>query len=249
MRRNPKKRDVGVILAGGGSGSRFGKRGDKLFVPLAGKPLLAYSLDVFSKIPEVCQIVLVVPKARLAKTSQYVKRQRVVTKQEVRVIAGGATRQDSVWEGFMALSPTLSAVLVHDVARPLFTPFLVKKLLRVLPQSHAVIPGVPVVDTMKATRLSRRSMRRTVRVVEETFLRDRLVAVQTPQAFSWGVLLAAFLHAKQQGIIGTDEASLVEQMGGTVEVIPGEPGNLKVTTPEDMPLATWRVQRRSGRKR
>jgi 2-C-methyl-D-erythritol 4-phosphate cytidylyltransferase len=142
-------------------------------------------------------------------------------------VPGGTRRRDSVAAGLAALDD-VDWVFVHDAARPLATVRLVDSLLEAMASGHAdgVIPVVPVVDTLK---------RVDQETVVETVDRSHLVAVQTPQLFSADVLRAAHLVDADEGV--TDDAGLVERLGGTVKTVVGDPGNIKITHPSDLDLA------------
>ncbi len=145
----------------------------------------------------------------------------------VTVVAGGETRQRSVEAGLAALGESVGTVLVHDGARPMVTSALVSEMISTLEASGAdgVVIGCSAVDTMKVVRDE---------LVVETLDRESLWAVQTPQVFTASSLRAAHRSARESGFEGTDDASLVERIGGTVRVKTGPRDNVKVTFPEDL---------------
>jgi len=155
------------------------------------------------------------------------------------VVSGGATRADSVRCGLAAVPSEAAIIVVHDAARPLASPALFEAVLAAVTEGGAdgVVPGVPVRDTIKVVDESGR--------VTDTLDRDRLVAVQTPQAFNAAALRRAHAEAAPDAATpaaampaaATDDAMLVEALGGTVLVVPGEPGNLKITDPDDLMAA------------
>jgi 2-C-methyl-D-erythritol 4-phosphate cytidylyltransferase len=210
----------GIVVAGG-SGSRFG--GPKQLDHLAGRRLVDWALDAL--LP-VCEGVVVVLEGGLVAGAS-VKADAVV--------AGGETRAASVRAGLAAVPADVDAVLVHDAVRPLATPELSARVLAaVAGGADGAVPGVPVVDTLKRVQGDR---------VETTVDRAELVAVQTPQAFRADVLRRA--HAGEGD--ATDDAALVEAVGGTVVVVAGERDNLKVTWPEDLAVAEALLAARDGR--
>ena len=142
------------------------------------------------------------------------------------VVAGGATRTDTVRAAFMALPKETELVAVHDGARPLATPEMMGRVIRCAQRTGACIPAMPVRDTIKQVRGD---------CVEATPDRKLLQAAQTPQVFCKELLGAALM---QEGTF-TDDASAVEALGMTVRVVPGEYDNLKITTQEDMALARF----------
>ena len=197
-----------AIVVAAGQGERFG--GLKQYEPLAGRRVLDWSLAAASA---ACDgIVLVVPSDRAS----------VVEGLADAVVAGGATRSASVRAGLAAVPGDAEIVVVHDAARPAATDALFRVVTgAVVAGADGAVPGLPVVDTVK---------RVVGDVVAETLDRAELVTVQTPQAFR----AAALRAAHKAGSDATDDAALVEAAGGRVVVVPGDPRNRKVTTPDDL---------------
>ncbi|HXX91670.1 MAG TPA: 2-C-methyl-D-erythritol 4-phosphate cytidylyltransferase [Acidimicrobiales bacterium] len=200
-----------VVVAGGG-GNRFG--GPKQFAELHGRTLLQWSIDAAATVAE--GVVVVVP-------AEGIEACRAGAPAVVRaVVAGGPTRAASVRAGLAAVPDDAEIVVVHDAARPLASPALFRRVVdAVVAGAAGAVPGLPVADTLKEVRDD---------VVVGTTPRDGLVAVQTPQAFRADVLR----EAHGAGDDATDDAALVEARGATVRVVPGDPHNVKVTTPEDL---------------
>ncbi len=216
-----------VILVAAGAGVRSGLTGGKQLAPLAGRPLFLWAAAAFQESPEVDGIVVVAASKKIVEFRRALSEDGV-TKLE-NVVAGGARRQDSVAAGLKALPPEAETVLVHDGARPLVTAALVGQVLAALPGYDGVVPAVPVTDTIKEADQDR--------VVVRTADRSRLWAVQTPQAFVRKVLEEAIASAERDGFEGTDDASLVERMGGRVRIVDGPPDNFKVTHLHDVAMA------------
>jgi 2-C-methyl-D-erythritol 4-phosphate cytidylyltransferase len=203
---------VWTIIVAGGSGSRFGGGVPKQYLRLGGARVLDHSLAAARTVSD--GVVLVVGESF---------RDRPEPRADV-VVTGGATRSASVRAGLAAVPDdgTVEVILVHDGARPLASPDLFARVVAaVRAGADGVVPAVPVTDTIK---------RVADHVVVETPGRDTLVAVQTPQGFRAAALRAA--HAA--GGDATDDAALVEAIGGRVVVVPGEATNRKVTTPHDL---------------
>jgi 2-C-methyl-D-erythritol 4-phosphate cytidylyltransferase len=220
----PALRDVWAIVVGGGSGERMGADRPKAFVRFRGRTLLASSLAVLDDHPGIAGIVCVVPAGWEDRASLVVD--DLLADKVSSAVAGGATRALSVAAGLAALPDGAAFVLVHDAARPLVTPGVVDRVLGALAAGEpAVIPGVPVVDTVK---------RVVDGAVVETLERAALVAVQTPQGFRRDVLTAA-LAGDHEG--ATDCASLAERAGHRVAVVEGDEVNRKITTPADLAWA------------
>lgn len=210
---------IGVVIVGGGQGARLKSAIPKAFIQLGSKPLYQYSLEVFQAHSKMEEIVLVVPPDFVSECA--------VTK-KIKVVAGGQSRQDSVWNGLEALSRNIDAVLVHDAARPFLTTPIIDRLVARLKEGHNAIAAIPVSDTLKAAEGNQ---------IIKTVDRQGLWRAQTPQAFKRTDLRAAFVRAKKEGWMGTDEASLVERLGKTVHLVWGDPRNIKITTAEDLQQA------------
>lgn len=213
---------VGVIIVAAGAGKRMAGT-DKIFMPLAGKPLLAHTLDAFQSCAAVDDIVLVLPKDRLNEGKQLVEDHGISKVKDV--CPGGARRQDSVKAGLEQLSGC-DWVMIHDGARPCVSQRVIEDALQAACYSGAAIPAVPISDTVKVVSEDL--------FVDNTPLRERLWLVQTPQVFRFDIINEA--HSKEQGDV-TDDASLVENLGYKVRVFPGSRANIKVTTPDDIPIA------------
>jgi 2-C-methyl-D-erythritol 4-phosphate cytidylyltransferase len=201
---------VWAVIVAAGWGERFG--GPKQFSELGGARLVDHAVATASAVCDA--VVLVVPDAADWQGA------------EVTALAtGGASRADSVRAGLAAVPATAEVVVVHDAARPLASAELFRSVIAaVRAGADGAVPGLAVADTLKRVDDVR---------VTATVDRVGLVAVQTPQAFSAGILRAA--HAS--GAEATDDAALVEAVGGDVVVVPGDPRNLKVTGPADLMLA------------
>ncbi len=214
-------RGVGVVVVAAGSGSRLGSAVPKAFVVLAGRPLLAHALDAVAALDGVTSVAVVVPAALVDPAGP--RWAGVSLPPGARVVAGGAERTASVAAGLTALDPGCDVVLVHDAARCL-TPVAVfeRVVAAVRAGADGVVPGVPVVDTVKVVDAAG--------LVTATPERASLRAVQTPQGFRREVLLAA--HAS--GLSATDDAALVEALGHRVLVVEGDVRAHKVTTTDDL---------------
>ena len=218
---------MGVILAAGGRGRRFGRGLPKQFVLLGGKSALERSLEKFSRLAVVREIVVVVPKEHLQRAGRIVHRAGV--RKVSAIVHGGVERQASVANGLEALSHRCRIVLVHDAARPLVSTAVVQRVIAGVRRYGAAVTAVRVSDTIK---LEGRKGFST-----ETLRRDLLWAAQTPQGFRRALLERAHAMARQEKALGTDEASLVERLGVPVRIVEGSAKNLKITTREDLSLA------------
>ena len=199
---------------------------DKLFAPLAGRPLLAHSLDAFQRCPAVERVVLVLSE-RNRRQGEALVEGGAFSKVEA-VCLGGGRRQDSVRAGLSALEGLAPHdwVVVHDGARPLVTPALIEAGLAAACETGAAACAVPVQDTVKEVDEGG--------LVRKTLDRERLWLVQTPQVFRYDMLRDAHRRGRAYA---TDDASLVEALGQRVRLYVGSRRNLKVTTPQDLALA------------
>jgi 2-C-methyl-D-erythritol 4-phosphate cytidylyltransferase len=212
------------VVAAAGSGERLGTDRPKAFAALGGRPLLAESLERLEASPWVGTIVVVAPPGW--EEPVILLAEELGCGKVTASVPGGATRAESVRAGLGEVPADAAVVLVHDAARPLLPEDVIERVLAPLSEGwDGVVPALPVADTVKRVEGD---------AVVETLPRERLVAVQTPQAFVADVLKAAAAGE------GTDCASLVEANGGRVKVVPGDRRLLKVTEPDDLALVeTW----------
>ncbi len=223
---------MALVLAGG-TGSRMGQ--PKQFLDLLGHPALSYTLRAFEETPEVARIYVVGDRERV---------EGLVREYGISKYAGctlpGESRSLSTRNGIALLEEDpLSVVLVHDGARCLLTPDLIRRVVKTIRVSGAdgLVPALPVSDTIKAAEDG---------VVMETLDRTRLHAVQTPQAFRLGPFRDLHAGPDEQLRAATDDASLVEGAGGRVLLVEGERTNIKLTTPDDLVFAEAILTARSG---
>ncbi|MGY4707541.1 2-C-methyl-D-erythritol 4-phosphate cytidylyltransferase [Candidatus Bipolaricaulota sp. J31] len=215
-------RASGVILAAG-RGERLGATINKALVELVGKPLLRWSAEAFLVSGAVTEIVVVARPGEEAAVERTLDGLGLPWK----VVPGGERRQDSSLAGIRAA--TEEYVLIHDAARPLVKPDLIRRVLEAAVRHGAAVPVIPVRDTLRyaADGLLR----------AEGPERTGLCAIQTPQGFGRELILAALEDASQRGLVLTDDAGAVLVQGGRVAAVPGDIGNLKITYPEDLELA------------
>lgn len=221
--------DVAVLVPAGGIGARLGSQTPKQFLALGREPILAATLRHFRRHPRVGAVVVAAPAAHLGRA------QRVLARGGGRltVVAGGATRQESVWLALQAAPQSARVILVHDAVRPFLTRALIDALIAAAEADGAAICALPVADTVKRVRDG---------LVQSTLDREGLWTVQTPQAFRAEVLREAHDKARRDGFVGTDEAMLVERLGHPVRVVPGLAENVKITTLDDLRRARRRVR-------
>jgi 2-C-methyl-D-erythritol 4-phosphate cytidylyltransferase len=212
---------VTAIIIAAGEGRRFGLA--KQFALLKEKTVLDWCLERFEKHDAVDDIILVL--GQVSENQEYCQRYKKVAS----VVRGGERRQDSVYSGLCCVDDLKTPiVLVHDGVRPLVGEDLIGRVVEATGKKGAVIPVLPVEDTIKRVEGER---------VIQTEDRRLLFRSQTPQGFSCSLLKEAFFRAREEGFYGTDEASLVERMGHEVFVIQGDPKNIKITTQDDLRVA------------
>ncbi len=216
---------VAAVVPAAGRGERLGPGGPKALRTLGGVPMLVHAVRSLSQARSVDLVVVAAPPDGVREVRSLLDSQEIAA--DVHVVAGGEVRQESVRRALTALPPAVDIVLVHDAARPLAPGGLADAVVSaVRAGADAVVPGLPVVDTVK--RVDGAEM------VVETLDRSMLRAVQTPQGFRRDVLARAH---DQQGRDVTDDAGLVESLGVPVRVISGHPEAFKVTRPFDLVLA------------
>lgn len=232
---------VAAIVAAGGTGSRFGAVGGKQLARLAGRAIVEHTLRAVASARSV-DVIVVVCDSRSLRDLEELVASGIGSDTPVRVVPGGATRRESVAAGLSAVPDVAEVVLVHDGARPLVTSALIERVLREFDSADTdgLVVGHPSVDTIKVV---------SDRVVTETPDRSALWAVQTPQVFSAKVLREAHRVAGRDDFEGTDDASLVERIGGRVHVFEGPRDNIKITTVEDIVCAEAVLAARDGEGR
>ena len=229
MNEGKRNSRAGAIIAAAGASQRM-HGVDKVLAPLAGKPLLAWTVEAFQLCNAIQHIVIVVNKQNLHRVKEMAAEQH--WDKVTDVCLGGARRQDSVAKGLEKLSGC-DWVVIHDGARPCVTPQLIELGLAEARKTGSAIAAVPVTDTIKVVDSDR--------IVTDTPQRSNLWAVQTPQIFRLDIIQAAYTKIQEDA---TDDASLVEKMGFTVKVFMGAYENIKVTNPQDLATAEWILERR-----
>ena len=220
-------RTLAIVLAGG-AGKRMGAATNKQFLLLDNRPILVHSLQVFEDCRPVDGVYLVVNKRDLPLIQEEVLEAYKFNK-IVKLVIGGRLRQDSVRNGLEAIDEPCDVVVVHDAARPFVSPAFVEKTISLMEMFDAIIPALPVKDTIKA--ISKEGF------VSKTLERDSLWHVQTPQTFKYDLIIRAYREGVAKKLLGYDDASFVESLGKRVKVIEGSPYNIKITTPEDLIIA------------
>ncbi|MDR3357918.1 MAG: 2-C-methyl-D-erythritol 4-phosphate cytidylyltransferase [Desulfovibrio sp.] len=221
-----------ALIMAAGSGSRLaasigGARKQSLL--WRGMPLYWHSVLAMSRSAVVGGLVFVFPEEFFPEEEKRLRELRRTSDPGLPwvITTGGGRRQDSVRRGLAALPPHTRRTLVHDAARPFVSPGLIRRVCAALVHEDAVIPALPVTDTLKRIENNR---------VSATLPRENLIAAQTPQGFTADLLARAHERARERCLAATDDAALMEDAGHSVRVIAGEPKNVKITNPDDLAL-------------
>ena len=227
---------ISAVIVAGGEGRRMG--GPKQFIEIAGKPMVLRALLAFDSCGAIDEMILVVPKDEISRAKELIKKFSV--KKVSAVVAGGQSRQASVYNGLKAVSEDSDYVLIHDGARPLIAGRSINDLITSLKGNDACILAVPVTDTIKEVKDGRE--------ISRTLDREVLWSAQTPQGFKTSLIKEAHERAKKNGYSVTDDSLLLERLGHKVKVVWGSYENIKVTTPFDVKLAECVIERRRKEK-
>ena len=223
---------VTAIIAAAGEGRRLGARVPKQLLDVGGRTILERSISAFVGHDRVDEVIVVLPPAMIAAPPLWLKPGPTSTPAAaVRIVPGGARRQDSVANAFDSVAADSDVVLVHDAARPFVSADLISRAIDAAAQHGAAIVALPVRDTVK-----RVESRGASRVVAGTLPRETIYLAQTPQAFRREVLREAVALGRS-GLEATDEAMLAERAGHAVHVVDGDPANVKITTADDLEVA------------
>ena len=227
---------VSVIIAAAGSGRRLGSPTPKQMLDIGGGTILQHSLRAFHAHPLVSEVVVVLPKDRSADGAALLADGMArCDGPPVHAVPGGDRRQDSVAAAFDRVSADAEVVLIHDAARPFVGADLIERTIEAAKAHGAAIAAVRARDTVK-----RVAFESGAPVIVETIPRDGVYLAQTPQGFRRDVLAAA-VAVGRSGVEATDEAALAERAGYRVHVVDGDPGNVKITTEEDLDAARRRM--------
>lgn len=214
---------TGVVLLAAGASRRFGNSRPKQFQSLDGEPLFIRPLRVFARLSSIKEIALVVRHGQLAWIEHWISRSKI--KKPVVVVEGGPFRGDSVRRGYLALSTRIRIILIHDVARALVTPEVIRRV-EIAARSHgAALAAWPLPDTLKLAS--------SHNTVKKTIPRQYLWLAQTPQGFRRDVAENCLLRPDR---LATDDAQLAEKRGYKVALVHGSPVNFKVTVPQDLKI-------------
>jgi len=215
-----------AIIPAAGLGVRMGGGTPKQFLSLEGIPIFIHTLRKFAASEAIDDVILALRSEDMERVRADVDREHF--SQCVQLVAGGATRQETVARALAEAPPGTEIVVVHDAVRPFIELAMIQRVVEAARKGGAAILGIPSVDTVKQIERL---------IILGTLPRERIVLAQTPQAFRYALLREAFDRASADGFNGTDESSLVERLGYNVTVLMGSDRNIKITKPSDLPLA------------
>lgn len=219
---------VSAIIVAAGRGIRMKGPTRKQYLELSGQPVLSYSLIIFDACTLIEEIFLVVPKKDIDDCQNEII-SMLDLKKRVHLIPGGVHRQDSVYNGLLSLEKKSDIVVIHDGVRPFIRSEDLTACILCAKNVGACVLGMPASDTLKQVDESQ--------LIEKTLDRKKIWLTQTPQAFKYDLILKAHEAARRDGVIATDDASLVERLGKKVKIIKGNKYNIKITVREDLAVA------------
>ena len=217
---------IAAIIVAAGQGTRMGVNVDKLWLEVAGRPVIAHTWQKFNDAAEIDEIILVVRDGMQPHFTQLAEKFHFQKK--FRLVIGGAERQDSVWNGLAAVSPQTEIVAIQDAARPCTTAELIAATIRAARETGAAVAAQPVTDTLKETADGK--------IISRTVDRAKVWAVQTPQTFRVEVIRRALAAAREKNLTLTDDTAACELIGQPVQLVKSQTPNPKVTVPADLPF-------------
>ena len=225
-----------AILVAAGQGTRMGPGVDKLFLEVAGRPVVAHTWERFDRAACIDEIVLVVRDGMQAAFEELGRKSGF--RKPARFLIGGKERQDSVWNGLQAIRPEAELVAIQDAARPCTPLSVIEATLAAAREMGAAVAAQRITDTVKESDEGNQ----VVRTVD----RSRLWAVQTPQAFRVAVIRSALAEVRRRGLLVTDDTAACELIGQPVRLVETHAPNPKVTVPADLPYVEWVLRQLAG---
>lgn len=234
-----EKMKTAAIISAGGRGLRLPGKVKKQFRELKGKPLLIRSMEPFINSESISDVIVALPADDIDYFTQIARNQFPATDRKMQFCAGGALRQDSVFNALKLCSPDTRLVIIHDGVRPFVCNNLLQELLEMTAEYGATIPGAPVKHTVKTIKDD---------IVDHTIRRDILLQVYTPQVFHYEILMKCYHRAMTEEYYSTDDAALLEHYGYSVRFINDSSFNLKVTDELDWFMAEQYLQYQENKK-
>lgn len=235
--KNSDKMYVSAVVVAAGRGTRMNRDINKQYIEILGKPMLARTLEVFENCSAINELIVV------SNTDEIIYcKQNIIDRYEFNkvkaIVAGGVTRQQSVYNGLREVSPDTAIVAIHDGARPFADDECIIASIEAAAEYGASGVAVPVKDTIKVVD--------SEGFVVDTPNRSNLWAIQTPQTFKYPLVMEAHRKALENNFSATDDAMLVERMGVKLKIVQGSYINIKITTPEDIAMAEAILESRFG---
>ncbi len=224
---------VSIIIVAAGKGTRMGANVDKLWLEVAGRPVVAHTWQQFNDAAGVDEIILVVRDGMQSHFHELAAQFHF--QKPFKLVVGGAERQDSVWSGLEAVSPKTEIVAIQDAARPCTSAELIAATIAAARETGAAVAAQPVTDTIKETADGK--------VISRTVDRSKLWSVQTPQTFRIEVIRKAILTAREKNLTLTDDTAACELIGQPVRLVRSIAPNPKVTVPGDLPFVESLLRR------
>lgn len=240
---------IAAIIPAAGQGTRLGGHTKKQFQLLGGKPLLLRTVERILLADEIRWVIIALPESHVESTKEILQ-EAIPAHVDLILTPGGKTRQISVSRALDQLPNEARIVTVHDAARPFLDPAWISQSAQLCNDFDGAIVAIPSQDTLKEVGSIRdnRSPDAVGKVIR-TVSRDIVWQAQTPQTFKTNMLRIAMANAVEKGISGTDEAFLVEEIGGVLAIVKGSPSNYKITTRNDWDYAEWRLEHDPDRHR
>lgn len=223
---------VSAIIVAAGKGTRMGPNVDKLFLELAGRPVVFHTWQRFDRTQCIDEIILVIRDGMQPAFEELAK--ALCPQKPYRLVAGGKERQDSVWNGLQAVSGRTEIVAIQDGARPCTSGTLIEATIAAARTTGAAVAAQSITDTIKESGDGK--------IVERTLDRSRLWAVQTPQTFQLKIIQHALSEVRQRGQLVTDDTAACDLIGQPVQLVASPQPNPKVTRPEDLPYVELLLQ-------
>lgn len=226
--KKSKELFVNAVIVAAGRGTRMCMDKNKQYIDIAGKPILARTLEAFDRCDLINEIIVVVSEQDIVYCKQHIIDMYGIKKVKC-IVAGGDERQESVYNGLLNVSSGCDIVVIHDGARPFITEDIIINSILTAKEYGAACVAVPTKDTIKVSDSDQ--------FINETLNRSMLWSIQTPQAFAYKTIMEAHIKAKEDGFVGTDDAVLVERLGLKVKLVMGSYDNIKITTKDDLVFA------------
>ncbi|WP_265446590.1 2-C-methyl-D-erythritol 4-phosphate cytidylyltransferase [Acetivibrio straminisolvens] len=232
--KKDRKISVSAVVVAAGKGTRMNMDINKQYIKVGGIPVLARTLKVFEDCPLIDEVVLVVNNNDMFYCKENVVEAYGLKKVKM-LVAGGAQRQDSVYNGLLQVNSESDIIIIHDGARPFINEEIIENCIEAAKEYGASTAAVPVKDTIKSAD--------SEGFAKETLERSTLWAIQTPQAFLRDIIMKAHKKASDEGFYGTDDTVLAERMGIRTKLVMGSYNNIKITTREDLTFAEALIER------